>query len=104
MKCGFVFQKILTETSVLKKNPALHVEVQGYTDGRGSAVYNQRLSKRRATIVMKYFIQKGVHRKRLSAKGFGESNPVDSNATEIGRARNRRVELKTKETEVYAAR
>ncbi len=90
--------------AVLKKNSTLHVEVQGHTDGRGSAVYNQRLSERRATVVMKYFVEKGIHKKRLSAKGFGESEPVDSNVTEDGRARNRRVELKTKETEVFAAR
>jgi outer membrane protein OmpA-like peptidoglycan-associated protein len=90
--------------AVLKKNPALHVEVQGHTDGRGSAVYNQRLSKRRAMAVMRYFVGKGVRRERLSAKGLGESNPVDSNATEAGRARNRRVELKAKEAEIFAAR
>ncbi len=99
------FHSILDRAvDVLKRNPALHVEVQGHTDGRGSVVYNQRLSKRRAMAVMRYFVGKGVRRERLSAKGLGESKPMDTNATEAGRARNRRVELKATGTEIFAAR
>ncbi|MEE9240818.1 MAG: OmpA family protein, partial [bacterium] len=90
--------------AVLKKNSVLHVEIQGYTDERGPAGYNQRLSKERAMAVMRYFVQKGVRGERLSARGFGETNPVASNATEADRAKNRRVELKAKETGIFAAR
>ena len=90
--------------AVLKKNSALQVEIQGHTDGRGPAAYNQRLSQKRALAVMRYFVEQGIRRERLSARGFGESRPVGSNATKAGRARNRRVELKAKEAGVFAAR
>jgi OOP family OmpA-OmpF porin len=71
----------------------LRVEVAGYTDSRGSDAYNQRLSQARAEAVRGYLIRKGVPADRLSARGFGESNPIDSNTTTDGLARNRRVEL-----------
>lgn len=71
----------------------LRVQVAGYTDSRGSDAYNQRLSQARAEAVRGYLIRRGVAADRLSARGFGESNPIDSNATTDGLARNRRVEL-----------
>jgi OOP family OmpA-OmpF porin len=71
----------------------LRVEVAGYTDSRGSDAYNQRLSQARAEAVRGYLIRKGVPADRLSARGFGESDPIDSNTTTDGLARNRRVEL-----------
>ncbi|MGE5319035.1 MAG: OmpA family protein [Hyphomicrobiaceae bacterium] len=69
------------------------VEVAGYTDSKGNAKYNLRLSQRRAEAVRAYLISKGVSADRLTAKGYGESRPVASNATEEGRFKNRRVEL-----------
>ena len=72
----------------------LNVEVGGHTDSFGSEAYNQSLSERRAQSVVKYIEGRGVSSDRLSAKGYGESNPIASNETTDGRELNRRVELK----------
>lgn len=77
----------------LAAHPELQVEVAGYTDSRGSDLYNQRLSQSRAEAVRAYLIQRGVAPERLSARGYGETNPIDTNATTNGQGRNRRVEL-----------
>ncbi|MEE9120693.1 MAG: OmpA family protein [Syntrophobacteria bacterium] len=81
-------------TSILEKNPEMEVEVQGHTDNTGSAKYNQWLSEKRAQKVKDYLVSKGIDPSRLEAKGYGLTQPVASNATEEGRAQNRRVELK----------
>ncbi len=81
-------------TSILEKNPEMEVEVQGHTDNTGSAEYNQWLSEKRAQRVKDYLVSKGIDPSRLEAKGYGLTQPVASNATEEGRAQNRRVELK----------
>jgi OOP family OmpA-OmpF porin len=80
--------------SILEKNPQIKVEIQGYADNTGTADYNQWLSERRAKRVMDYLVTKGIGFERLQAKGYGSTRPVASNATEEGRAQNRRVELK----------
>ena len=80
--------------SILEKNPEMEVEVQGHTDNTGSAKYNQWLSEKRAQKVEDYLVSKGIDPSRLEAKGYGLTQPVESNATEEGRAQNRRVELK----------
>lgn len=80
--------------AILKTHPAMKIEVRGHTDGHGSVDYNQRLSENRAKAVVDYLVSKGVDSKRLQFKGFGKSMPIDSNSTEEGRARNRRVEFK----------
>jgi hypothetical protein len=80
--------------SVLKKNPSLHVEIEGHTDNFGSQAYNQILSHRRANAVMNYLIQGGIDKKRLSAVGYDFSRPRASNETEEGRALNRRVQFR----------
>ncbi|KAB2325505.1 OmpA family protein [Betaproteobacteria bacterium SCN1] len=69
------------------------VEVAGHTDSVSSDAYNLDLSQRRAETVRAYLIDKGVAADRLSAKGYGESQPVADNKTEEGRFKNRRVEL-----------
>ena len=80
--------------SILMKNPEMEVEVQGHTDNTGTAEYNQWLSEKRAQRVKDYLVSKGVDPSRLEAKGYGLTQPVASNATEEGRAQNRRVELR----------
>ena len=80
--------------AIFKRYPALKVEVAGHTDSSGSDAYNQQLSARRATAVMEYFVGKGVAAAQLTAKGYGESQPVADNGTADGRALNRRVELR----------
>jgi len=70
------------------------VEVAGHTDNVGSRAYNTRLSQARAESVKAYLVSKGVPADILTAKGYGEDRPVDSNATVEGRSNNRRVELR----------
>jgi OOP family OmpA-OmpF porin len=78
----------------LKKYPEMKVEVAGHTDNIGSDAYNQKLSEGRANAVRDHFVQQGVPESQLTVKGYGESEPVADNATEEGRERNRRTELR----------
>jgi OOP family OmpA-OmpF porin len=79
----------------LKRYPDIKVELDGHTDSVGTDAYNQKLSERRAQIVSDYLTSHGVDSSRITAvKGFGETQPIDTNATKEGRARNRRTELK----------
>lgn len=65
----------------------------GHTDSVGSDAYNQRLSVRRAEAVKAYLVSKGIERNRIYTEGKGEKQPIASNATAEGRAKNRRVEV-----------
>lgn len=79
----------------LKRYPEIKVELDGHTDSVGTDQYNQGLSERRAQIVADYLTSHGIDSSRIVAvKGFGESQPIDTNATKEGRARNRRTEIK----------
>lgn len=79
--------------TLMTENPKLRVEIQGHTDNQGGDEYNLDLSQRRAETVVAYLNLFGIAEDRLAAKGYGESKPVDTNETEDGRAKNRRVEL-----------
>ncbi|MBN2107545.1 MAG: OmpA family protein [Deltaproteobacteria bacterium] len=79
--------------SLLLQYPELRLEVQGHTDDQGADTYNMELSQRRAETVVQYLQLFGLDTGRLAAKGCGETKPVGANATEEGRAKNRRVEL-----------
>jgi outer membrane protein OmpA-like peptidoglycan-associated protein len=68
-------------------------EIQGHTDSDGTVEINQLLSEQRAQSVRQWFIERGVAPERLTAKGFGETTPLTDNLTDIGKSRNRRVEL-----------
>ena len=72
----------------------INVEIGGHTDSLGSESYNQQLSERRAKAVMDYLARRGVDAGRMSSRGYGESDPIESNETADGRELNRRVELK----------
>jgi OOP family OmpA-OmpF porin len=78
----------------LKKYPRLRVELQGHTDSSGSDEYNLKLSERRAQAVRDYLIAQGVSSEQVEARGYGETQPIASNSTAEGRARNRRVVMK----------
>lgn len=80
--------------AALRDNPEIKVEIQGHTDSVGTDQYNLGLSQRRAQTVMQYLKDKGIAATRMTAKGYGESQPIDTNKTVAGRANNRRVELK----------
>ncbi|MDD3656426.1 MAG: OmpA family protein [Atribacterota bacterium] len=79
--------------TLLLQNPELKVEIQGHTDNEGEEAYNLTLSDKRANTVLQYLQLFGISSERLLSKGYGESQPVSSNDTEEGRAKNRRVEL-----------
>ncbi len=75
----------------LRKHPRLRVEVQGHTDSTGAPKYNLSLSQRRAESVRDYLVSRQVPAQQLVAKGYGQTQPVASNTTKEGKARNRRV-------------
>ncbi|MGC4093035.1 MAG: OmpA family protein [Polyangiaceae bacterium] len=89
--------ELLAQVSeVLREHPEIKsIEVQGHTDNRGAAAYNQKLSERRAKSVMRWLVERGsIDSSRLEAKGYGMDQPIDENSTEEGRQRNRRVQFK----------
>lgn len=73
--------------------PELRVEVRGHTDSDGDDRLNEELSLRRAQTVADYLVSQGIAREKITVKGFGESAPIVSNNTAIGKARNRRIEF-----------
>lgn len=77
-----------------KNNPQVTAEIYGHADSVGPSAYNMNLSQKRAQAVVNYLTAKGVSSDRLTAKGFGESQPAAPNSTSEGRQKNRRVELK----------
>lgn len=79
---------------VLISFPSVSVEISGHTDDRGDDQYNLELSTRRAEAVRDYLVERGVERDRLQTRGVGETEPRDSNTTNRGRAKNRRIEFK----------
>lgn len=87
--------RVLDEVAViLENNPEIKGEIRGHSDSTGPAEYNMQLSEKRAKAVDEYLENKGIDPSRLTAKGYGNSNPIASNETLEGRMENRRVELK----------
>ena len=79
---------------LLKSEPSLRLHVVGHTDNQGKADYNLDLSRRRAaSVVRELTVRMGIAANRLDAFGCGLYSPVETNGTEDGRAKNRRVEL-----------
>jgi len=78
---------------ILREYPNSKFTVEGHTDSVGSETLNQRLSDSRANAVKEYLVKNGIDAFRLSALGYGESKPIDTNKTRAGRANNRRVEI-----------
>ena len=86
-----VLDAVLT---VLGEHPEIAaLSVEGHTDNHGGRAHNKRLSKRRATAVVKWLVSHGVAKNRLSAAGYGQEKPIDSNDAVEGRQNNRRVEF-----------
>lgn len=79
--------------SLLAQNPDLRLSVDGHTDNAGTAAHNQQLSEARARTVVATLSVQGIAADRLKAQGFGQTKPVADNATDAGKAKNRRVEL-----------
>ncbi len=74
--------------------PHMEIEISGHTDNVGQSDYNKKLSEKRAEAVYQYLADNDIEDNRLTFKGYGDSNPVSSNDTEVGREMNRRVEFK----------
>lgn len=77
----------------LNENQNMKIEIGAHTDADGNEGYNQALSQRRANAVRAYLLDQGIEASRIAAKGYGESKPAHSNETEMGKAKNRRVEI-----------
>jgi outer membrane protein OmpA-like peptidoglycan-associated protein len=89
-------EKTLREIlAVLQAQPSLKLLIAGHTDSTNTDAHNLRLSQQRADAVVLWLVTHGVAPLRLTARGFGKSQPVADNATAAGRALNRRVELVT---------
>jgi OmpA-OmpF porin, OOP family len=87
-------QPVIDEIAkLLQGDGALKLSVEGHTDNTGTAARNQTLSGERAQSVLGAIVGKGIAKERLSAKGFGQDKPLADNASDAGRAKNRRVEL-----------
>ena len=77
----------------LEDYPEMTLEINGYTDNTGSLAFNMKISKQRAESVKKYLINQGIQAERLTSNGYGPENPIESNSTKEGRAKNRRIEF-----------
>ncbi len=76
-----------------KYNGNYNIAIKGYTDSVGRDSYNLKLSEKRAAAVKNYLVRKGVSASKLSSRGYGEANPIATNKTKEGRAKNRRTEI-----------
>jgi OOP family OmpA-OmpF porin len=82
-----------TIADVLKDHLEIRIEIQGHTDSSGDDDVSMRLSQSRADLVMRYLVERGVDPSRLTAVGYGETRPIESNRTSQGREINRRLEF-----------
>jgi outer membrane protein OmpA-like peptidoglycan-associated protein len=88
------YKSLKEVAQILKDNPSFNIDVNGYTDNVGTDENNQKLSESRANSVKQYLIGNGIDAGRITATGYGETNPIADNKTAAGRAKNRRVEMK----------
>jgi OmpA-OmpF porin, OOP family len=79
--------------AVLRERPRIALEIAAHTDSQGDSDGNLRLSQDQADAVARYLIERGVEASRLTARGYGDTRPIESNSTSRGRAINRRLEL-----------
>lgn len=86
-------EKLAKVSGILLAYPGLTLQVEGYTDNIGSDDYNQKLSEQRADSVLDYLVSQGVAQPNVTATGYGKNDPIADNATNDGRAQNRRVQM-----------
>lgn len=87
------FTELNKVVDFLKQNASVEIEIAGHTDSKGSDDYNINLSQGRSQSVVDYIVSQGIESFRLTAHGYGEGKPIDTNDSEAGRANNRRVEF-----------
>jgi OOP family OmpA-OmpF porin len=80
----------------VRANSAMNIQLDGHASAEGTEEYNMQLSKDRANSVKTYLVNSGVTANKISTRGYGETRPVASNATEEGKSQNRRVEFRQK--------
>jgi OOP family OmpA-OmpF porin len=86
--------KLDKAADIMAKHPSVRVEIIGHTDSVGGRDANMNLSQRRADAVKRYLVEKGVAGDRIDTRGAGPDEPIDSNRSDAGRAKNRRIEFK----------
>jgi outer membrane protein OmpA-like peptidoglycan-associated protein len=86
-------EKLAKVSGILLAYPDLQLQVEGYTDNVGSDDFNQTLSEKRADAVRDYLASQGVNQMKITAAGYGKSDPIADNSTSAGRAENRRVQM-----------
>ncbi|HKJ78279.1 MAG TPA: OmpA family protein [Prolixibacteraceae bacterium] len=86
-------QNISELAETLKKYEDTNIIIEGHTDSKGADSYNKELSEKRADSVSDYLISLGVENARINEVGYGENQPIADNSTDIGRSKNRRVEV-----------
>ncbi len=92
------FKQLNEIAGLLKEKKGMEIEIAGHTDNVGTKEHNMALSQRRADAIRNYLIKKGANPNHITAVGYGDQQPIDSNATPEGRAKNRRIEVRiTKE-------
>jgi len=87
------FPLLDTLAQALREHTAMTLEIQGHTDSQGNDTANMDLSRARSEAVLAYLTGRGIEASRLTARGYGETRPIESNRTSQGRAINRRIEL-----------
>ena len=94
LHCVCVYHLILEFSDYLLVNNNLIVEINGFTDNVGEKSYNQSLSERRAFAVYNLVLAKGVGANRITFNGYGEKFPIADNYSVVGKAKNRRTEIR----------
>jgi outer membrane protein OmpA-like peptidoglycan-associated protein len=79
--------------AVFLEFPSVRVEISGHTDSTGALAYNHDLSRRRAESVKRYLVEHGIDAARIQTRGAGPDEPIDTNRSAAGRAKNRRIEF-----------
>lgn len=93
------FDLLNSLASAANQCASFKINIEGHTDSDGANSYNQRLSEARANLVVAYLSENGVERSRMRAIGYGETKPIADNATDAGKAQNRRIEFIVTESE-----
>lgn len=88
------FKELNELVGVMKEKPGMLVEIAGHTDNVGKPEDNLKLSLDRATAVKNYLTSYGISANRITAKGYGDTQPLEPNDNENGRAKNRRIEVR----------